>query len=159
MEMLKTCLKIFILSRIFYAFIILICINQSFVREYDKSNYLMMSSFENKMDKLKNFHYFDEKQSERIITFYDTPYFERMLLKIFKNFNSYDTIHFMHNTRFGYTNEKNYVFFPLLSLVVGFMENLFMNVSLFTHHLTLFLIIGLFMSNMICCINGILFIR
>lgn len=159
MEMLKTCFRIFVLSRIFYALIIIICINNSLIGEYDKANNLMMNSFENEKDKFKKFKYFDQDQSERIIDFQETSYLERNFLRIIKHFNSYDTMHFLHNSRLGYTNEKNYVFFPLLSRVIEMIENMLKNVSLFKNPLTLSLSLGLVITNLICFINGILFVR
>ena len=159
MEMLKTCLKYFMISRIIYVLIILICINQSFVGEYDKANYLLKNSDLNEEDSHNNFNYYDINQSQKILEFDEYHFLERIFLKITNHFNSYDTIHFLHNTRSGYTNEKNYVFFPLISRVIEILENTFKNISYFKNQMTLFLIIGLLVSNTICFINGLLFIR
>lgn len=159
MKMLNINLKYFISSRIFYAFIILICINDSFVDEYDKANNLVMNSVGNSKNKLKKFNYFDANHSKKIIAFHESSYLEKFVLKIMKHFNSYDTMHFLHNSRLGYTNEKNYVFFPLLSRFIEILENIFKNFSIFENQLTLFITIGLLTSNITCFINGILFTR
>lgn len=146
-------------SRIFYTLIILICINQGYIKEYDKANNLIMNSIENEKNKNNKFNYIDQSQSKKIIEFEQLFYIERMFLRIMKNFNSYDTIHFLHNSRLGYTNEKNYVFFPLLSIFIETVENIIKKISLFSNQLTLFLLVGLVITNIICFINGILFTR
>ena len=82
MKMLNVNLKYFISSRIFYAFIILICINESFVDEYDKANNLVMNSVGNEKAKLKRFNYFDANLSKKIIAFQENSFLEKFVLRI-----------------------------------------------------------------------------
>ena len=157
--MFKICLKYFIISRIFYIFFIIIPFNKFLVGENDLSNNLIEKklSFENE----ENFKYYNETESAEILSFEKFPILEKNILKFLKHFNSYDTIHFLHIAKYKYTNEKNFVFFPLFPKIIEYTENIFLLKFLFNFQsdYTSFLIIGFLISNLLCLLNSFLLSR
>jgi hypothetical protein len=127
--MFKFCLGSFLVTRIFYISIVTITFSY-FIVGYDRSNELI------NYDKLHN------------------PV-ERIILKFLKNFYTYDSIQFIHLAQTGYTNDKNYAFFPLFPLMIRYTAN-FLNYfvgNYFVHNLTIFMICGFVISNMLCLFN------
>ncbi len=154
----RTILKYFICTRIFFLMIILISINRYSVKEYDKSNHLINSLIQDNHN-ITTQLYNDEINSKKIINFENENFIYRNTLNFLKYFYSYDSVHFLHLSKYGRTNEKNFVFFPLFPMVISYITNFIMNFISLKYEMMLFLIIGFILNNLICFVNGILLIR
>jgi hypothetical protein len=137
--MIKFCFLYFIITRFFYIGIILICF-ESIVGRYDLSGDVLT----NTSIPINNIEY--------------------KILNFMKNFYSYDSVHFIHIAKDGYTNDKNYAFFPLFPLTIryigeflNFIFNFFhIKIFMFSNPLTKYLISGFLISNLLCFCNTIL---
>ena len=130
--MFKFCLRSFLLTRIFYISLVTITFSY-FIVGNDRSNELI------NYDKVDN----------RV---------ERIILKFLKNFYTYDSIQFIHLAQTGYTNDKNYAFFPLFPLIIRYTANFLHHLvgNYFSQNLTIFLICGFLISNILCLFNAIM---
>jgi hypothetical protein len=130
--MLNFCRNAFLITRIFYISIIVITF--SIFDRYDKSSLLV---YESK----------------------DVGLIEGILLKFLINFHSYDSAHFIHVAQNGQTNDKNFAFFPIFPLLIGYGQKLieyFCKILLqteFQSPKTGFLLSGFIISNLLCFLN------
>lgn len=133
--MIKFCLINFIFTRLFYISIVTITYGY-FIVGNDRSNELInYDGIENKI--------------------------ERNILKFMKNFYTYDSIQFIHLAQNGYTNDKNYAFFPLFPLMIKYFAQVLnlLSGNFFSMNVTIYLVSGFLLSNLLCLCNTIMLFR
>jgi len=157
--MLRACFNYFIYTRLFYIIVIIFSINEYFIQEYDKSNYLLKNLDGKARNTTNKDIYYDEITSKKIIYFEEENMIEKNILKLMKFFNSYDTMHFLHISKNGYTNEKNFVFFPFFPKILEIFTRIFRTFIYFKNDMTYHLLIGFIVSNSICLLNSLIFLR
>lgn len=159
--MINICLKYFLVSRIIFIFFIILPLNQYLVRKYDASNDLLLTQTQLGKLNINEINYFSDQETLKIFEFNNLNFVENILLRYLKHFNAYDTIHFMHIAKNGYSNEKNFVFFPVFPKLIEYSQKILMlNYLLnFKYEITSYLLLGFIISNIICLLNCFLLAR
>ena len=131
----KICLKMFLYTRLFFIFIIIISYSSNLVSKYDLSTDLLSISEIN--EKSPNF-------------------IEKIISKFLSYFSSYDAIHYILIAKNDYFNDNIFAFFPLFPWLIRGLARMFELLFPFTSEFIPFMISGFIMSNFFCLINAIL---
>ena len=135
MKMIKTCLKYFLYTRLFY--ISLILFTYSFLlSKYDLSTDLL-SLNETLNSSTQNF-------------------LEKILIKFLSYFSSYDAIHFIIIAKKQYINDNIFAFFPLFPTLISGMSKLFSLIFSINNEFIVYMLSGFLLSNLLCFLNCIL---
>jgi Gpi18-like mannosyltransferase len=87
------------------------------------------------------------------------------LFNFLKHFYNYDSIHFIHIAKNGYTSDYNYAFFPLFPILIRYLRFFMLPLTGFNWHDWLggstyfYLLSGFLLSNFFCFLNTLVLFR